>query len=543
VPLPFLLWVLLAAQSPSTTAPVKPATVRGKVLAADTGSPVARAHIRLQPGSDTGLAALSAVTDGDGVYEIRNIHPGSYDTSAVKQGFLTASRRRGSDDPPTLVLREDQQASDVDFLLTRAGVISGIVLDEHDEPMAGIRIEAVVKTYQPRMSLWDRGNATTDDHGRYRIHDLAAGRYFLQAIKQPYGGRSRYPTILYPGVLRLADAQRIHLSAGEEISDVKFQMRPSPVFSISGKVVDIATGQVAKGATVGLEPEDGFSFAGAETALQRDGTFRFTEVIPGHYRVSANLRNRADDNLSKSTLRSLDVSDRDITNVVLTFGPGATIKGRVIAMGGALPAEARIDLLEHATGLFRSPQVLTEADGGYQIPNVQPGIYDIQYANSFSFDGLRPNANYFISALTVNNQDVTDTGIVVSEDATALEVAVTVDFRPGAISGSALDADDHPLPGAGVALFSADPKKRGLARYFRQGVAGTNGRFSLTGIIPGDYLIVLWRGDEPGVVTDPDVFELVEKYCVRMSVTPSGTITEDLRMSPELQRIAESVGQ
>ena len=180
---------------------------------------------------------------------------------------------------------------------------------------------------------WEtRENASTDDRGRYRIHGLPAGRYYVEAIKRNGWGRpsQHYAPVLYPGVSRAADAQAIKLSPGEEVGGVKFQLRESPAFSVGGRVVDLRTGHAAN-ATVSLDPQDHSWGDGANSVTVRsDGTFRFTEVVPGNYRVALNVR------LGQETLetyRTLDVTDRNIENLIITVSAGATIKGRLVAAG------------------------------------------------------------------------------------------------------------------------------------------------------------------------------------------------------------------
>ena len=67
--------------------------------------------------------------------------------------------------------------------------------------------------------------------------------------------------------------------------------------------------------------------------------------------------------------------------------------------------------------------------------------------------------------------------------------------------------------------------------------------FRMSGVIPGDYLMIIWPGDEPGVVQDPDVMAQVEKYCQHVSVSASGASSLDLKLSSAVQTIALSLIQ
>src|SRR5580658_7603827 len=124
-----LLWALLGVQgTPRQNKPanpsnpsdangnpapeVKPATVRGKVVAADSGAPIKRAQVVLRLNS-VGNTTFLATTDASGVYEIKNIDPGTYSASASKSGFvLTQLTRGGSNNFAPLILAENQEVKD-----------------------------------------------------------------------------------------------------------------------------------------------------------------------------------------------------------------------------------------------------------------------------------------------------------------------------------------------------------------------------------------------------------------------------------------------
>jgi hypothetical protein len=62
--------------------------IRGRVVSADTGVPVRRAQVRIS-GSDIG--SKTALTDGEGRYEFRDLPAGRFNVSAQKPGYMTVS--------------------------------------------------------------------------------------------------------------------------------------------------------------------------------------------------------------------------------------------------------------------------------------------------------------------------------------------------------------------------------------------------------------------------------------------------------------------
>ncbi len=149
---------------------------------------------------------------------------------------------------------------------------------------------------------------------------------------------------------------------------------------------------------------------------------------------------------------------------------------------------------------------------------------------------------FFLSSAFAGKQDVTDTRFEVGESG-SLNLSLTIDFRTATISGKVLDIEDQPLPKINVALISADPKKRMLTRYFQRASSGHDGTFKLQGLPPGDYLLMPWPGEDAGQVLDSDVFRMVERFATRITLPRGGTITQDLRMTPELRTLADAFSQ
>ena len=514
-----LFWALLGWQAANQ---LRPATVHGTVLAADTGRPVGRALVVLWYNSTT----RSGTTDANGRYEIQNIDPGPYSAAVSKPGFVYTefNGRRWS----PLSAGEDRG---IDFLMARANVISGTVFDEHGEALRGIAVQAMMKaSSEPRMPLRVQGWGTSDDRGRYRIHDLAAGRYYVQAVgNQRSDLAPHYASVLYRNANTLADAQSINLTEGNEAAGVNFSMREPATYNISGRMIDATTGQAAASVSIRLEWDgnpDGHS--DLPTITLANGEFLF-QVTPGSYRLVASHSDAG--GRQSYAKRVVNVSNRNIDHLTISLSPAATIKGRLIAAGGKLPTSiTSITLLWETPIPFGRRAAVPAADGSFEFADVRPGSYELSL--------FRIAGEFFVSAISENHRDITDTFITVPEATPVIEVSLTLDAGPGRVIGTAYDTGKSPLVDCNLAMFSADPKKRETQRYFQGSRTGPQGRFVFRDVIPGDYLIVLWPGGDPIRLRDPDVVQLAEKFGARVSVPVSGTATVDLRLDPELQRIA-----
>ena len=132
------------------------------------------------------------------------------------------------------------------------GVLAGRVTNDAGEPARDLVVQAVRFTFGDtgrRLSSVRLAGARTDDLGRYRIHDLPAGDYFVSAAPDPFAPVVRAPLqarpsgiarTYYPGTTQLREARRVTLAAGQEIVSLDFAVERVILGIITGRVVDSA---------------------------------------------------------------------------------------------------------------------------------------------------------------------------------------------------------------------------------------------------------------------------------------------------------------
>src|SRR6266576_1153138 len=146
----FLALLIAAAQQPQRPNPTpvpaaQTATLRGRVIAGDSGQPLRKAQVRLNqidvpwdftPGA--GRENRVTTTGADGRYEFTNVPAGRYEVSASKSAFITVSwgQPRPMEPSKPIDLAPGQNLERVDFSLSRGGVIAGRIVDEFGEPLA-----------------------------------------------------------------------------------------------------------------------------------------------------------------------------------------------------------------------------------------------------------------------------------------------------------------------------------------------------------------------------------------------------------------------
>src|SRR5262245_5001241 len=156
------------------------AVMRGYVVASDTGTPLRRAMIRVM--SQDGRGGGMTTTDADGRFEVMELPAGRYTVNASKAGFVSMSygQRRPDQSGTTLEILDGQLVDKIALSLPRGGVITGRVLDEFGDPLAGAQINALRPRYMDgRRRLMPSGSASTDDLGAFRLYGLAPGDYFV----------------------------------------------------------------------------------------------------------------------------------------------------------------------------------------------------------------------------------------------------------------------------------------------------------------------------------------------------------------------------
>ena len=170
-----------APQPPSLISTAK-GVIQGTVVSADLGKPVRRANVTIVGGEVR--VGRSVQTDDQGAFAFGDLPAGEFTLSASKGGFVDSiygQKQPGSGRPGTAIrLLAGQQLRDLSLPLARGAVITGRVLDEVGDPAFGV----TVRLYRYVMKAGERalqGGETdvTDDRGVYRIPALLPGEYIV----------------------------------------------------------------------------------------------------------------------------------------------------------------------------------------------------------------------------------------------------------------------------------------------------------------------------------------------------------------------------
>jgi len=481
---------------PATTSPAsdnKSATVAGNVFRLDTGEPLKKARVLLQSHTGDEYSVFS-VTDEQGHFLFENVLPGSYDLEVSRNGYVDAEAIR--------TLAPGQNMTNLVFKLAHTAAISGRVFDEDGEPIA----KAAVITYrasrqQGKEQENDDDPVLTNDLGEFRIFGLAPGRYYIAVNFRPEDPFHRYTAAAnqkvktgylpsyYPNTVDPAKAQAISVGPGDEIRSLEFFLRASRFVNVRGRVICAIPGDSAASGTVSLNPQG----PGLAQALQgindnfrtKDGSFILRNVPPGSYDLTASYRNGESDGWHLAS-RQLEVGNSDVDGVTITISLGVDIPGR-ITWEGALAKDpsslhVRLQALREDQPYVFEPTV--KPDGTFQFKNVPDGSY-------------RPVVHlygraekFFLKSARYGSQTITDAGFTVQPGAD-LSLELTVSSGVAQLSGVVLDADSLPAVGIIVVLIP-EPPHRDVVEQYKSTSTDQNGKFSMTGLTPGDYKVFSW---------------------------------------------------
>ena len=543
-------------QHPATEQQEVPkATLRGRVHARATGAPLKRARLRLVPASRP-TDRVEATTDAEGAYEFRNVEPGSYTLQCNRNGYVRASygqkssRRTGG----CLTVRPGQELKDLDFQLIRGGVISGRVLDEDGEPLSGVRVQVLARQYmRGQVRLRTRGGRSSDDRGEYRIFDLPPGRYFVRAVWRSFRNQeSSFAPVFYPNALRAEDAERIPVGKGGEVPRVDIQMQKVPTFSVSGKVLDLVTGRPVTSGFVGTRMEESTMFFGSGgDRIRSDGNFRLAGLVPGRYRLIVFVARPGAGRSSSPVVKPFDLHEANIENMEVRVGPGVTVHGKIVAKGGEVSFHGLHVMLTSRASSYalrvRGYMSRVNEDLTFEMSNVQPGQYNVNVRSPkavFTPFGMPQNRRFYVGEVRADGKNLVELGLTVNENAPVPVLKVVLDFTGGTVTGLLQDEDGKPPSSVDVAMLSTDPEKRASGRYFRRGVPDQDGKYKISAIIPGDYLLLPWPESElASPFQDPELFAQLEEHAVRVTVDKSTIVQQDITVTEDIQNIVRNFEQ
>ncbi|GEM_PF-2016924 len=264
-----------------------------------------------------------------GAYAVRVEAPG-HATALVHDVTIPAAK------PLTIVLKEPAAAS-------------GRVETTAASPVGDAQVVAVVEPESPGAinqtfnldKFWTRTGAD----GSFRLEGLPSGNFMFLVTAEG---------------LPVTARQSVRIPAEEEIV-----IRIETGFSLSGTVVDGATGRAVAGARIRMISNAGGGFSAAESG--EDGRYRLDNLAPGHYQVAIDA-----DGYSTS-MKRVEGKPGEAIQKDFRIQKGVTVSGRVVdaETGEGVPG-ASVTPLDPSIFLGGKTGVVSGPDGRFTLEGISP---------------------------------------------------------------------------------------------------------------------------------------------------------------------------
>jgi hypothetical protein len=544
------------------------ATVRGKVVDALSGLPVAGARIvvarfdrsrnmslqhalQAQPteNQDPKAERFAVLTGSDGSFHFRLQVPASFHLFVDAAGY--AMPFKGIGPANTYVLKSGSSVPDILVRLVPSAGISGQVTDrDSGAPVRGrVVLAQRYRSAGPTRALVVEAQSTTDEQGRFALTRLDPGDYYLEVrepqsaiVEAPKSGSEFPEDVLmgyrawYPDSPRVEEAIPVTVLEGSGVQDLKLSIKKIRLPRVRGRVVgDESTAESAE-AQLALVHLDMNRFGGGQRILARGAVkigseFQIDNIPPGTYWLTASTSGPQ----RQAAALPVHISDRNQDGLDLFLSKGLVVKGsvrKVEEQGGNRPLppgeNLRVilrplrQLLPDVPG-FIAP--VRPSDGHFTISGVYPQKYEV------FLSGL---AGYQVAEIRYNGSKV-DHSVVEVGTATAHTVDIVV---APASSSIALIVKDGIRPAAGASVILArEPVDEEVLLLtvtgIREAKTDAEGHLTFSNLLPGVYRVIAYAG---GVLwaEDPRFHERLASS-KQIMVGPMQTTTAELQVQSQIR--------
>jgi hypothetical protein len=500
--------------------PASPYRITGTVVSSIDQSPVPRCHLNAALIVHDSAANRRFPTpldpfdcDERGHFSIVLPSAGSWRLTAGARGFITQAYQEHELFSSAIVLTPAKPTMELQFQISPAATITGVVVDEAGEPVRTAQVSLqLVPPPGPGGSQsvsHVRSSSRTDDRGMYELPQVTPGDYRVSVQAQPWYAAAAqhqepsdsapldpsldltYPVTWFPGVDDPEQAETITVHAGDTrqadfhlspIPSVHLHILPQPGTGITrpNGVSTLSTLMVQQ-----IIPGVGRTFVPVSVHTDSQGEMDLGGLAPGLYQIRAAGSVQQGQpslvNLTTGPAHTLDLnSPSNEAKVAFHFDGLAEPDSRSVQVslidtttgqGTFLPNEGGGNLGNMRRQERRDP----DADRTVEIV---PGRYEVV---------LQGKPNLYLTGMTAKGADVAGRYVTVPSGISTLTLHIA--SGRATVTGIAL-FQDKPSVGAMVLLVPTTIEDPNGLRILRRDQTNTDGSFDLADVIPGEYILV-----------------------------------------------------
>lgn len=525
-----LLAAFLALIGVQDPAPTGTASIEGVVTRAGTSQPIQNARVAIW--GDRG-PDFQATTDGNGHFVVSNMPAGIFNIEVLAAGYLPHPSMN-------IVVRlglSDRQRLRHDVVLSAVSSISGRIVDDNREPLAGISVEVLRQSRDVtgRVAWQGVASAVTDDKGLYRFEDLRSGELYVRASQEP-----ELTVTYFPGTLDPRTAAPISLRDGDART-ADFSLAKGKTFSIVGTVKN-ADESPLRPVTLFVLPQDSgipldeFFTTGVSVKEK----FVLKGLLPGAYdlfAVSLPVRParttvRINTDGGAATIISAEridipmrgakgfvqIRDEDVRDISFLLETGGNVSGHIKMVGQNAPLPSvrlvlkrRDDFL---SGMARAG--VLEPPDSFRFSDTIPGVYDVS--------AVIQDGNAYVADVRVFGRSIVDDGLTVGHDAVD-SLEIVIDPEGGTVKGSITSTKKSPV----IVVLAPQGSRRKTHDLFKaEGLEDPSHPFTFSGVPPGLYSLFafeLTSIDEVLPFLSPDFLSLYQNRSTSISIEKGATVS------------------
>lgn len=496
----------LAAAAPGRSAAgpaaAGPATLRGRVVAAVTGSPIAGASLIVTDSSNYYFQAVQG--DADGRYLFTDLLPGTYQLEVHTHGQPYGSQLWNGISCPygncprplgTPIVLPPGADFVADFQLETLGEITGTLrAAESGEPLPNLQVQ--VFTTQGAVA----GVTSADGQGRYRLGGLETGGYFVAVSDS-----AERPGMVYDGVVcQLTPydfflscphlgAELVNVDRGQIVSGIDFAIARGA--ELRGRVIDAVSGLPLANTLLRLQDLD--STRELLTGTDALGAYQLRGLKSGRWRLLADLSGYMTQAYRLRNCLAPEFCPAGFDPIVTLQGQraegldfalerGGTASGRVLDQLTRQPVDGASVTVYSPDGYFLAA-AYTDSIGSFSLSELPAGelVFKAEAAGYLAeyYEDVDPRVGIGAARkVRIRSNELT--------------AGIEITPRPlGGATGRAVDAATGvPLASSCLVFARLLDAPPGVSDW--NAFCGPDGGFSLTGLWPGQYR--LWIVPQDG---------------------------------------------